>query len=260
MYQAEFGPEGACVRWTETAGEGPARVYVHGLGSSSPVYYAHIAARPELAGRRSLFVDLPGHGISDRPADFGYSLEEHADALAAALDAAGVRGAELIGHSMGGAVAIVLAHRRPELVGGLLLAEASLDPRPPATAGSSGIAAYGEEEFLRDGCRRTLERVGPVWRATMRLADPVALHRSSVHLVRGTRPTMRRMLLDARIPRRYLQGELSGELRGREELVTAGVEVETVPGAGHNLMFDNPDAFVAAVRRGPVRAAAVPVG
>ena len=86
-------------------------MYVHGLGAASAVYHAHVAARPELAGRRSLFVDLPGHGISDRPQDFGYTLEGHADALAAALDAAGVTGAELVAHSMGGPVAIVLAHR-----------------------------------------------------------------------------------------------------------------------------------------------------
>ncbi len=76
---------------------------------------------------RNLFVDLPGHGISDRPEDFGYTLEEHTDALAAALDTAGVRGAELIAHGMGGSVAIVLGHRRPDLVSRLVLTEANLD-------------------------------------------------------------------------------------------------------------------------------------
>ena len=76
-------------------------------------------------------MDLPGFGISDRPAGFGYSLEEHADALTSALDAADVRGAEIVGHSMGGAVAIVLATRRPELVARLILANANLDPDPP---------------------------------------------------------------------------------------------------------------------------------
>ncbi|WP_339384385.1 alpha/beta fold hydrolase, partial [Streptomyces glaucescens] len=96
MRQAVFDGEGSRIRWTEAPGAEPARVYVHGLGAASAAYHAHIAARPELAGRRSLFVDLPGHGISDRPAGFGYSLEEHADALATALDAAGVSGAELI--------------------------------------------------------------------------------------------------------------------------------------------------------------------
>lgn len=248
MRQTGFDARGSLIRWTESAGEGPARVYVHGLGAASTVYHAHIAGHPALAGRRSLFVDLPGHGISDRPADFGYSLEEHADALAAALDAAGVRGAELVAHSMGGAVAIVVAHRRPELVSRLVLTEANLDPYPPLTAAGSGISAWGEEEFVHgEGFARVLERVGPGWAATMRLADPLALHRSATWLARATRPTMREMLLQCPVPRVYLQGARSGELPGAHELTAAGVRVVNVPDAGHNIMFDAPEAFVRAV-------------
>ncbi|MEV8552298.1 alpha/beta hydrolase [Streptomyces glaucescens] len=247
MRQAVFDDEGSRIRWTEVPGAEPARVYVHGLGAASAAYHAHIAARPELAGRRSLFVDLPGHGISDRPASYGYSLEEHADALATALDAADVSGAELIAHSMGGAVALVLAHRRPALVSRLVLTEANLDPFPPPTAGSSGIASYEEDEFADGGYARVLENVGPVWAATMRLADPRALHRSAVGLRRGSQPMMRTLLEELPVERVYLQGELSGELDGRQALEAAGVRVLTVPGAGHNVMFDNPGAFAAAV-------------
>lgn len=247
MRQAEFDGKGNCIRWTETPGEGPARVYVHGLGSVSSVYHAHIAGRPELAGRRSLFVDLPGHGISDRPEDFGYRLEDHADALSAALDEAWVTGAELIAHSMGGSVAILLAHRRPDLVSRLVLTEANLDASPPPTAGSASITAYDEEEFVGGAHARVLEKVGPLWAATMRLADPRALHRSATWLRRGSEPIMRDILEELPIDRVFLQGELSGELPGKRALKAAGVRVVTVPGAGHNVMFDNPDAFVTAV-------------
>ncbi|MFE7644909.1 alpha/beta fold hydrolase [Streptomyces phaeoluteigriseus] len=248
MRQAEFGQGGSRIRWTETPGEEPARVYVHGLGAVSAVYHAHVAARPELAGRRSLFVDLPGHGISDRPRDFGYTLEEHADALAAALDAAGVAGAELVAHSMGGSVAIVLAHRRPDLVARLVVTEANLDAFPPTTAGSSAIASYTEEEFVDGGHARVLDEVGSLWAATMRLADPRGLHRSAVGLRRGSEPVMREILtgLD-KVERVYLQGELSGPLEGADALEAAGVRIMTVPDAGHNIMFDHPDAFVQAV-------------
>lgn len=247
MRQTGFDGVGSGIRWTETPGAEPARVYVHGLGSVSAVYHAHIAARPELAGRRSLFVDLPGHGISDRPEHFGYTLEDHADALAAVLDAAGLTGAELIAHSMGGAVALVLAHRRPGLVGRLVLTEANLDAFPPPASGSSGIASYEEDEFVRVGYARVLHQVGSFWAATMRLADPRALHRTAVGLRRGSNPVMRAILEGLAIDRVYLQGELSGELAGAESLAEAGVHVVTVPGAGHNVMFDNPDAFAAAV-------------
>lgn len=247
MRQTEFDGKGNRVRWTEMPGKEPARVYVHGLGAVSSVYHAHIAARPELAGHRSLFVDLPGHGISDRPEDFGYRLEDHADALAAALDAAGIGGAELIAHSMGGSVALVLAHRRPDLVSRLVLTEANLDASPPPAAGSAWITAYEEEEFVGGAYARVLEAVGPLWASTMRLADPRALYRSAVWLRRGSEPVMRDILEGLSIERVFLQGERSGELPGRAALEAAGVRVVTVPGAGHNVMFDNPDAFVAAV-------------
>ncbi|MGW0995299.1 alpha/beta fold hydrolase [Streptomyces sp. NPDC002523] len=247
MQQAEFDGKGSRIRWTEVPGAQPARVYLHGLGSMSAVYHPHVAARPELAGRRSLFMDLAGHGTSDRPEHFGYTLEEHAGAVAGALDQAGVTGAELIAHSMGGAVALVLAHRRPDLVSRLVLTEANLDPFPPQTAASSGIAAYGEDEFVADEYARVLENVGPLWASTMRLTDPRALHRSAVGLRQGSTPMMRAILEGLTIDRVYLQGERSGELPGREKLEAAGVRVVKVPDAGHNIMFDNPDAFVAAV-------------
>ncbi|KJS54852.1 alpha/beta fold hydrolase [Streptomyces rubellomurinus] len=248
MREAPVTPNGDRIRWVELPGAEPARVYLHGLGATSPAYFAAAATHPLLAGRRSLLLDLLGFGLSDRPADRAYTLEEHADTVAAALTAAGVEAAEVVGHSMGGAVAIVLAHRHPRLVARLVLADANLDPIAPAPArpGSSGIASWTEAEFLAGGREQVAERVGPFWWSTMRLAGPEALHRSAVHLARATVPTMRDMLLGLDLPRTFLHPLADGEPRDADGLRAAGVRVVALPDCGHNLMIDNPDGFAAA--------------
>jgi pimeloyl-ACP methyl ester carboxylesterase len=237
----------ASIRWVELPGAEPARVYIHGLGSSATHYYAEVAAGDGLRGRRSLLLDLLGHGISDRPTDLGYTMEEHADWVASALHSAGVAAAEVVAHSMGGAIAAILARRHPELVANLVLIDSNLDPAPEIpTPGSSQIARYGETAFLHGGgYQETLDRVGPQWAATMRLAGPVALYRSAVSLAGYEGRTI---LKDLTIPRTYLYPAANGELPGADELIAAGVRVVAVPDCGHNIMLDNPTAFVAEVR------------
>ncbi|MGW4898053.1 alpha/beta fold hydrolase [Kitasatospora sp. NPDC004240] len=249
MRDAPVTSDGDRIRWIEIPGEGPARVYLHGLGSSSPVYYAAAAAHPLLNGRRSLLLDMLGFGISDRPTDFSYTLEEHADAVATALVAAGVAGAEVIGHSMGGRVAVALAARHPHLVSRLVLVDANLDPVSPVpTPGGSGILAYTEEEFVHGGGReKVAERVGPLWWATMRMAGPEALHRSGMSLTRTTVPPVRDLLHGLPIPREFLYPEADGELRGAAKLRESGVVLTAIPDCGHNIMLDNPEAFARAV-------------
>ncbi|MEV7724260.1 alpha/beta hydrolase [Streptomyces sp. NPDC087917] len=263
MHSAVVTSRGDRIRWVELPGEAPARVYLHGLGSTSPAYFTASAVHPLLAGRRSLLVDLLGHGHSDRPEGFAYTLEAHADALAQALVQAGIGGdadganadgadaaggAEVIAHSMGGAVAIVLAARHPRLVSRLVLVDANLDPQVSVrgVAGSSGIASYTEEEFLAGGWAEVRDRVTPHWWSTMRLAGRTALHRSAVHLAAGTTPTMRELLLELKIPRGFLHPEADGTLSGAEALEAAGVAVVALPDCGHNIMLDNPEAFARA--------------
>jgi len=64
---------------------------------------------------RVVAVDLLGHGGSEKPSS-GYSIENQADLVAGVLGRLGVRNAEVVGHSLGGSVAVALTERSPELV------------------------------------------------------------------------------------------------------------------------------------------------
>ncbi len=88
MRAAQVRPDGALIRWVEIPGPtARTRLYLHGLGASSGPYFTASAVHPALAGTRSLLMDLLGFGISDRPTELDYTLEDHADAVAAALTA-----------------------------------------------------------------------------------------------------------------------------------------------------------------------------
>jgi len=90
---------------------------IHGSGVSARCWTNQLSG---LAGALSvLAVDLPGHGESD-PGDAA-SVETYAQAVANVLDALGTGPVVAAGHSLGGAVAIALAARRPDVVRGLVL-------------------------------------------------------------------------------------------------------------------------------------------
>jgi 3-oxoadipate enol-lactonase len=99
-------------------GAGPPLVLVHGLGGSATNWVELV---PELVARhRVLVVDLPGHGGSAPPKP-GSGMSDFAEAVAHVLEREHAAPAHVAGHSFGGHVALRLAHRRPELVRGLLL-------------------------------------------------------------------------------------------------------------------------------------------
>jgi pimeloyl-ACP methyl ester carboxylesterase len=103
-------------------GEGDPLVLVHGLGGAASNW---LALAPLLApGRRVLVPELPGHGGSEAlPA--APNLNVYADRIAELAAREGFAPAPIVGHSLGGAIALRLAIRRPASVSGLVLAAAA---------------------------------------------------------------------------------------------------------------------------------------
>lgn len=89
---------------------------------------------------RVVAIDLLGHGGSEKPSS-GYAIDEQADAVAQVLGKLGVSNAEVVGHSLGGPVAIALAERSPQLVDRLV----AIDSIPDTSYGDVGF--IGELPF-----------------------------------------------------------------------------------------------------------------
>ncbi|MET0965766.1 MAG: alpha/beta fold hydrolase [Nakamurella sp.] len=100
------------------AGDGPAVVFVHGLMSSSETWRAQIDRLD--TGHRVIAPDLFGHGASAKPPG-DYSLGAHAATLRDLLDALALPGATVVGHSLGGGIALQFAYLFPDRVDGLVL-------------------------------------------------------------------------------------------------------------------------------------------
>ena len=103
------------------------------------------------AAARQLLIDFLGYGYSDRPAGFGYTLEDHARTIVALIDDLALGECCLIGHSMGGGVGILVASARPHIVSLLIMAEGHLGLDEDGPDGPDPIAARSEQDFVKRG-------------------------------------------------------------------------------------------------------------
>src|ERR1700754_4421944 len=130
----------------ETHGEGEPLVLVHGLATTRIIWRRVLG--PLGARRRLVAIDVPGFGAS-APAGPGFDLDEVADVIAAGLPDPAF---DLLGHSLGGALPVVLAERHPERVRRLVLvAPAGFKPVHGVLARIVGGAAAGAIPLRRHG-------------------------------------------------------------------------------------------------------------
>jgi pimeloyl-ACP methyl ester carboxylesterase len=237
-------------------GDGPPLLLIHGYGGAA-WNFSELA--PLLPGRRLLIPDLPGHAAS-APLPAAPTMATYADALAACLDGP----VDVFGHSMGGAVALRLAERRPDLVRRIVLAAAAgitsstrLSEITITLVGLVQPAKIAGRRVDRIARSRRLRRL--VFGA-FEVSNPDLLTERSVHgLLRG--PTMHTdalgagKALSADDPRRDLDRVCCPVLvlwGGRDRQVPLedgfeyarrlGAPVRVIADCGHLLISERPDA------------------
>jgi len=115
-------------------GSGPDVLMIHGWASSERMWERPMRQLAS-AGFRAWAPDLPGFGESSQPTDNWYTIPNLTSAIEEFIECVGIERAAVVGHSMGGAIALELAGRSPQRVGSLVLVA-------PAVSGRLGLSLH----------------------------------------------------------------------------------------------------------------------
>ncbi|HEX9697319.1 MAG TPA: alpha/beta fold hydrolase [Actinomycetota bacterium] len=254
------------------AGNGSAIVLIHGMAGSSETWEP---VMPSLAACGTIIApDLPGHGASAKPQG-DYSLGALAAGIRDLLVTLGHDRATVVGHSLGGGVAMQFAYQFPERTQRLVLVSSGGLGREVSRL-LRALALPGSEYVLAAACAPRIRGAGTavqgwlgklglrpvpaasdVWRSYVSLGDPDA-RASFIHTLRavidvgGQRVSARdRLYLTAEMPAMIVWGDRDpfipvAHAHAAHDAMP-GSRLEIFGGAGHYPHCDDPEAFASLV-------------
>jgi pimeloyl-ACP methyl ester carboxylesterase len=271
------------VHYVDFGGQGRTIVLVHGLGGSHANW---LAVAPALASfGRVVAIDLPGFGLSPRDPR-GTSLEVMGESLSKFIDAMSPEPVHLIGNSMGGALSILEASRRPSRIQSVLLVCPALPPapgtRPDPQLLSTLLLAFvpfgdrllkrraakaGPRQMVHDLMKLCCVDASKVPPSVIEAHVDLATSRPSRNwadrsLMEATRSlsalltfgsAYRRALKGLTIPALIVHGQLDRlvDVRSARAAVAMAPQIQLVelPGVGHTPQMEAADAFIALAER-----------
>ena len=211
---------------------------------------------------RVVTLDLPGHGISEVRGEV-HTMEFLADTVADGLRALGIARCTVVGHSMGGYVALALLERHPELLEGLVL----LSSTPNADTPEKAENRRREIALVRAGKKNALAHVAPeagfapqnrrrMQDAIEDLAEQVFITEDEgvVALLGGmiARPDRNETLRRSSVPQLFILGRHDGYIgpETAETMVAAHpqAQVAWLEHSGHMGFLEEPEATAAALK------------
>ena len=254
------------------AGSGPSIVLIHGMAGSLDTWdpvFAQLAKSHDV-----IAVDLPGHGTSSRSRD-DYSLGSLAASVRDILDALEVKTATIVGHSLGGGIAMQFMYQFPERCERLVLVSSGglgreVTPMlralavPGAGLALAGVARIQHQRHVAAAGRWVRPLAARFWndlpymlRQMATLDDPETRRSflATIHAVievggQGIN-AIDRLHLASGLPTLIVWGDEdrmipSGHGHAAADLIP-GSRFELIPGAGHYPHEDSPDLFASLV-------------
>jgi len=223
-------------------------VFLHGFGSTKEDY-ADIVQHAEFAGHPFLAYDAPGCGESQCSDLSRISIPFLMQTALQMLEHFGIERFHLVGHSMGGLTALMLAHQFPERVISFVDVEGNIAPEDcflsrqivdfPSDDPEAFFAAFIER------ARQAPAYASALYSASLR-------HKVRAGAVRGIFQSMVDLsdnadlmskFLGLKCPRMFMYGEQNASLSYLSHIKAQGVRLAPIPACGHFPMYSNPIAM-----------------
>lgn len=240
--------------YTSTATAKPTIVLLHGLTANGACWTPLAQALEK--DYHIIMADARGHGQSSVP-DYGYRYEDLASDVIGLLNSLRIPAPVLVGHSMGGMTAAVVAARSPELLGGLILADPTfLSPEVQREVRDSDVA---EKHRLTLG--RSLEEVSLELKTSHPKRSPEIIEliaraklqtsMAAFDVLTPPLPPFRQLASEIDVPTMLVFGDkgVVSPVTARElQHLNPKFQSHEIPEAGHGLHYDQPERFSAIVR------------
>jgi N-formylmaleamate deformylase len=244
---------GINIHYTRTGGDKQPLILLHGLMANG-LCWTGLAQVLEKE-YDVIMPDARGHGNSSVP-DFGYRYEDHANDVAGLINALRLPPPILLGHSMGGMTAAVVASRKPNLLRGLVLADPTfLSPEVQREVRDSDVAdqhrrmlTMSLSEVVADARARHPDRSAETLElyARARLQTSMA----AFDVLTPPNPDYKMLMSAIDVPSLIVFGDkgvVSSIVAKELQRFNPRLQAEQIRDAGHSVHLDQPERFAAVV-------------
>lgn len=227
------------------SGQSEPIVFLHGFGSTKEDY-ADIVHYKAFSGQPFLAYDAPGCGETQVSNLSALSIPFLVKTALTMIDQFGFERFHLVGHSMGGLTALMLAHAHPERVLSFVNVEGNIAPEDCFL--SRQVVHYPEgsdEQFFDEFIIRT--RHAPDWASALYSASLRYKVRSGAvrHIFKSMvdysdHEELMVKFLNLPCPRMFMYGEQNASLSYLDDIRQRGVKLAEIPQCGHFPMYSNP--------------------
>jgi pimeloyl-ACP methyl ester carboxylesterase len=245
---------GINIHYTRTGGNKPPLILLHGLMTNGVCWT--VLARTLENEYDVIMPDARGHGNSSVP-NYGYRYEDHANDVEGLINALRLSAPFLLGHSMGGMTAAVVASRKPNILRGLILADPTfLNPKVQREVRDSDVADRHRRilnmslnEIVAEARvrhpRRSAETLELFARARLQTSM------SAFDVLTPPNPDYKKLVSKIEVPSLIVFGDkgvISSVVAQELQRLNPIFQIEQIREAGHALHLDQPERFADVIK------------